>query len=971
MANNYLEHLKGTGIKMNRAYLKKPRDPRVMSQSKNFGARCSSRRVVGRNSDVYLPDNASCQNTVFTQAKRLVSQLELTSIVSISDDFGRNIVSLFSGNGLSLLQINCSESHGKIDKTLLPHSITINPNDPYKIDEIEKRINNNHPTLIIVYNILEKISDPRYLLRALRRKLRYNISNKLIISSLVNTNVNINDKKITPYDPSYVRQWTPDELVYMLESSGFRVDNTFCVPQSGRANEQMSTIITEASCDDLYYSSFLKSVGYPEKSDHLVLTTEHSNALRTGGIGTYYQVAEELSRKPRIILYVGGHGLPSDWLAFIKGLGYLHYADLTGNSNNTLQEISVIDYTQILDAVMLLIFIYDNISIIEYQDYLGIGCHIAQAKKARMLPPNITVAAYAHGNHFYLDHASGDISKTRDLLVDIRERLSVELADITLFPSHFMQDLYVDSAGFELSDKLLQPYPFYIADNPEDDTIYREIDTLIFYGKQTQQKGYYDFCEALIHLFGNDNFCLNKNHVKYIYMLGCEEPDQRVAQFPNVTVVHGTYSRTDVTSLLASLAPTSLVILPYKGDNYPFSTFEVINSHSQILLYNAGGIPEQLPSNVHDYILCSPNYVALSEAILNCIRMPVIERVKLIKLARSGVAAMCEKNTDNYIAAIEKIKSRCRPSPKSNTINGNLSIIIPNFNGDKEYLIDALYGITNSTKQPQKIIFVDDHSDDEHFQLLSQLVLTLNGNTSIIRNSLNIGLSGSRDVGLREISTEYCCVHDNDNIIDNNFLHMACKILDENPDVVAVTAWLTMFNDGERWQELGHEKNNNNYHPTGQDIGLGLTQNCFGDALAVYRTAALNEVGGWDDSSKALWEDWQLFLKLTIAGKKIVTIPQAMLLYRVRPTSMARTYSNFNGWLRLSKTFDCVPRNQQFGIIRSANFKQCSSTDFELVNLRRELQSMKASRSWKITNPLRTLTKFLRDACYSFKLFSR
>lgn len=932
-------------------------DPVIMSPKYNFGSACDERRLP-INITSKLTHKSECVESLYTRAHDLAIANEISSVVIIGENNDCDkLCSVFSDSSAFLFHAGLDSQDTASSNDLRLHRISVNFDDPFDINVLFKNLDNIKSVLFIVTNIMERLDDPRHLFRFLRNKLKEHKDNRLIISFHDRDSSDGIASSWVPDNNSYVRQWNKQEVSTIIASSGFRIDSIYYLEDNTN-----KFIVAELSCDNDYYDRFLDIIGFPKPSPHLVITTEHAAALRTGGIGTYYHIAEGLSGVSRIILYCGAHGLPDDWSSFIKRKGFLHSSSLSGNSSRQLDEIAQIDYGEILDALMLVVFIYDDLLLIEYQDYLGIGVHVAQAKKARMLPPDLSVVAYCHGNHFYLDNAFGEIANNRDPMIDVRERLSVELADVVLFPSQFIKELYTDKAGFCIDNWIYQPYPYDISSASSVNKDISKINTIVFYGKQTKQKGYCDICEALLNLFGDQKYSYIKTQIKHIYLLGCEQPDNRILALPDVTVSYGSYSLSDVVGLLTDLAKSSLVILPYKGDNHPFSVLEVVNSNSQFIAYDAGGIPEQIPFNVHDKVLCKPDHVALSESISQALNMTFKERVDTISQIKLGVAELYMDHTTSYINTMNNIMSgHYKNNSQTSTEAGSVSVVVPNYNGLADYIYDAIDGISGSILKPEQVVFVDDCSDEEHFNILVDTISKSNHkNHIIIKNKENKGLSGARNAGLSTIATKYVCVHDNDNIILNQFLYKAVKILDGNPDVTAVTSWLSIFNDGDDWRVKKYGEKGNYYRPIGQDIGLGLSQNCFGDALAVYRTDDLRKIGGWDDTNKSLWEDWQLFLRLTANGKKIYVIPKEMFLYRHRKTSMVRTYPNFGGWIRISNAITCIPKNQRFGLVRAINHNECRSLEHELSLFKNALENIQMSRSWKVTAPLRSFLNKLR-----------
>src|SRR5690606_23473089 len=128
--------------------------------------------------------------------------------------------------------------------------------------------------------------------------------------------------------------------------------------------------------------------------------------------------------------------------------------------------------------------------------------------------------------------------------------------------------------------------------------------------------------------------------------------------------------------------------------------------------YRAGGLPEQLPDDLHQSVLCDPNPGALADAMHRCIGMSFWDRCSLIRRTREGVRELYAGHTASYVEMIESFK---RLSPPPRVEKGDVSLIVANFNGTRTFLEDAFLSVRNSFQIPKNVVIVDDHSDEEAF----------------------------------------------------------------------------------------------------------------------------------------------------------------------------------------------------------------------------------------------------------------
>jgi len=149
-----------------------------------------------------------------------------------------------------------------------------------------------------------------------------------------------------------------------------------------------------------------------------------------------------------------------------------------------------LDFEVILDACEQLIYLVDTIKIIEFPDYMGIGYRLAQASSAGLLPESVKTVCYCHGSNYYIDRGFGRPSESRDLVVDLREKISIECADYTIFPSNFLKDMYSTELNLSIRNPILLPYPIEIQSQATNLVDYTTANTILFMEKITFIKAF-------------------------------------------------------------------------------------------------------------------------------------------------------------------------------------------------------------------------------------------------------------------------------------------------------------------------------------------------------------------------------------------------------------------------------------------------------------------------------------------------
>lgn len=192
-----------------------------------------------------------------------------------------------------------------------------------------------------------------------------------------------------------------------------------------------------------------------------------------------------------------------------------------------------------------------------------------------------------------------------------------------------------------------------------------------------------------------------------------------------------------------------------------------------------------------------------------------------------------------------------------------LSIGIPCFN-HVQYLADA---IESAVSQGVKVYVCDDGSTDGSGALAQRYPVEY-----IYQE--NQGLATARNTLWQACDTDYMFFLDSDDILEEGAIQKMLAVIEQtSADVVAPS--IREF--GERNQTIILMPN-----PTIRDFKLG---NRIGYCAAV-KVEALKACGGYNPNMKLGYEDYDLWFNLLKRGKKFVTIPEPLVLYRTKKESM-------------------------------------------------------------------------------------
>lgn len=200
------------------------------------------------------------------------------------------------------------------------------------------------------------------------------------------------------------------------------------------------------------------------------------------------------------------------------------------------------------------------------------------------------------------------------------------------------------------------------------------------------------------------------------------------------------------------------------------------------------------------------------------------------------------------------------------------SVVIPCYDHAK-YLPEAIESVLAQTYKPYEIIVVNDGSPDETRYVAQQYPVKYIEQT-------NRGLSASRNTGIMNMTGDWFYPLDADDMMVENCLQRCADTIAENPDADVIAPSFRCFG---KYNEPVILMQN----PKLEDFKFvnGQPQNRIGCFSATKRSALL-DVGGYSTKMTWGWEDLHLWINLLSQGKKIVTIPETLILYRTKEHSM-------------------------------------------------------------------------------------
>ncbi len=209
------------------------------------------------------------------------------------------------------------------------------------------------------------------------------------------------------------------------------------------------------------------------------------------------------------------------------------------------------------------------------------------------------------------------------------------------------------------------------------------------------------------------------------------------------------------------------------------------------------------------------------------------------------------------------------------------------------------------------IVVVDNGSQDDSYEKLREKWSHWDA-IHWIRNDENLGFAGGNNVGIRYAlakGAEYIMLLNNDTVVNPDFLKPLIEyiathdnvgivgpkiLLYSNPDRLQSAGWRLFMATGRFGPVGGGEKDNNKYNvPRDCDYLTGA-------ALMISRKC-IEKIGLFDESYFAYCEDVDLCIRASVAGFRVVYIPDSKVWHKVSSSTVR--LKNKGVFLQLYLTF--------------------------------------------------------------------
>jgi GT2 family glycosyltransferase len=209
-----------------------------------------------------------------------------------------------------------------------------------------------------------------------------------------------------------------------------------------------------------------------------------------------------------------------------------------------------------------------------------------------------------------------------------------------------------------------------------------------------------------------------------------------------------------------------------------------------------------------------------------------------------------------------------------------VSLIIPNYRG--ENLLPSCLGsvLSQATDVPYEVIVVDDRSDDNSVELITSKYPQV----QLVINRRNMGPAAVKNVGAERAGGKYIAFLDNDVELGPGWLQAMYSRLNGSDEDVGACASHILLNGyhsllnstGGLVNLLGYAWDRGIFKDDSDSYSRNTQVMYACSAAMMIKKAVFDEVGGFDERFRYLFEDADLGWRMNVYGYKVVYEPVAM-----------------------------------------------------------------------------------------------
>jgi glycosyltransferase involved in cell wall biosynthesis len=545
-----------------------------------------------------------------------------------------------------------------------------------------------------------------------------------------------------------------------------------------------------------------------------------------------------------------------------------------------------------------------------FQDWANVAFQAAREKRFRPAKWPLLVTVL-HGPSNWTRMANRKYPNIpEDLHVEFIERYSARHSDRVVAPSRYILN-WARREGWTFPaepDVLGLPYLPPPSPPAPGAVTFQQI---VFFGRLETRKGFSLFADSLRR-------CRQSlTGLERVVLLGHQDEPGAVEhiqrELAGVPVIHlGDLDSDAAAGYLRAHCADSLVVIPSPVENFPYSVIEASSIPGLNALYSSGGGVREIFDGAGADQFFDPNPRALAA-----------------KLVERWFAPSRETAFYDYASANQRwlrfhFDAIRRPGPRPSVAAPDprrVDVCVTYFN-KAEYFPQLLEALERQTAQGFGLIAVDDGSSDATARATFDSMAgkyAARGWTFFRQE--NMFVDAARNQAAKRSTAEFLLFIDADDIpAPHTVERLLCAALAAGDDCL-ICGGLLLDGDSVRAR----------YMPLGPNLVSGLVDPIvFGPPMIFIRRTVFESLGGYREVRGAAHEDWELQVRLLLAGHRTDVVPEFLLHFRKLEDGLALTSDDFTAKRRLIDTYE--DQFARLGLHGAANtmhalFRRCQQLE--------------------------------------------
>jgi glycosyltransferase involved in cell wall biosynthesis/GT2 family glycosyltransferase len=551
-----------------------------------------------------------------------------------------------------------------------------------------------------------------------------------------------------------------------------------------------------------------------------------------------------------------------------------------------------------------------GLDIVYFQDWANVAFRTARAKRFLRSPAPVLVTVL-HGPSGWVRTGNKQYPEIPDdLHLDYIERYSALHSDFVVSPSRYMVE-YLRGTGWSFqTDPVVLGLPYLAPEKKPAPGTKAATKRLVFFGRLETRKGFPLFVSSLRLLFAQEPAALQG--IEEIVFLGDEQEPGAVDHVRGelsalqIPVLHVAGADSDAAQMyLGANASDSLVVVPSLAENFPYAVIEASSvPRINLLCSRGGGVPEVFDA-CGEHRLFEPYPAAFAGKLREYLLSPSLSAPAPVPAYDAAAA------NERWLQFHQRALRTASPgsAPPDRNINApwrgplaTVDVCIPYFN-KSEYFPQLLEALEDQTAQGFGVVAIDDGSEPGHkaaFDLMSERYRE-RGWKFVTQPNAFVDAARNRAASLSK--ADYLLFIDADDLPAPHAVERLLEAVTRSGDDCLVAAGLLM--DGLPDRDIRNTRPLARYMPLGPDLVCALADPLvLGPSMIMIRRGVFEHVGGYRALRGAAHEDWELQIRLLMAGFRVDVLPEFLLYFRKTETGLSRTSSDYDAKQRLIQTYE-------------------------------------------------------------------